>query len=282
MSTGTIARADVGHRRAAAVGEFRPATFADAVRAEWLKFRTMRATVINALATPVLGMAYAVMFGLSGARDYLEATPADQAAFDPGGVAMRSLVLAQITAALVGALMVTVEYRSRSMATTVTAVPRRTRLLAAKTLVVTAVMLVVGQITAFGTFLVGTSVLAGQGVPSLTLADPGAIGPVAGAGLYLGTLPVLGIAVGTLLRVSAGAVATLGVGLLLIPAMAPIYPEWLAEPVMKYWPTLAGYRLSAFVPDPDLPSGWQGYLLMCGFLAVLSAVTVYVFRRRDV
>ncbi|MCG5217404.1 hypothetical protein [Streptosporangium sp. KLBMP 9127] len=259
-----------------------PATFLDALRSEWSKFRTGRATVVNALVTVVLGTGIAALFGSAGAREYAAMPVAEQTAFDPGGTVFRSLLLSQLALAAMGALTATAEYRAGTMGVSVTAVPRRGRLLAAKAAVVALAGLVVGEITAFSVFLAGNAMLAGQGAPHLTLGDDGALGAVAGAGLYLALIGLLGLATGVLLRASAGAITALAAGIVLLPALATSYPEWLASLVLRYWPSVAGSQIFAFSPDPRfLPPG-PGFALCCAFVAVLAAVALAVFRTRDV
>ncbi|MDF5753897.1 ABC transporter permease subunit [Spongiactinospora sp. TRM90649] len=256
--------------------------FADVLRSEWLKFRSLRAPVLTAAGALAAGIGYGILFGLQGARQYLLAAPADQAAFDPYEAVSRPLLFVQVILAAMGALIVTSEYRSGMMPVSVTAVPGRGRLLMAKAVVAGVAGLAVGAVTAVATFLTGHAVLAAGGAPSLTLADPGVPGALTGTALYLAMATLLGVATGTLVRASAGAVSLLAVGMVLVPAMASVYPEWLSRFVLTFWPTVAGMRITALRLDPRFMAPLPGFVLLCGFVAVMVGAALWAFRSRDV
>jgi hypothetical protein len=259
----------------------RPASPRDAVGAEWLKFRTTRATAVTALLSVVFGGGYGVLFGNASAKEYASMTAAEQAGFDPGGATFQTLMLTQLLLAVAGALAITTEYRTGGVVTSMTVVPLRGRLLAAKTVVVGLVGLVLGEITAFTAFLSGQSVLAGHGLPHLTLGQPGMLGRMAGAGLYLALIAILGLGVGFLVRASAGAVVALVAGIAVIPAMAGVYPAWLGALVTTYWPTTAGTQIFAFTPRPEFLAAGPGFALFCVFVTLMMAAAHATFRTRD-
>ncbi|GAA3143727.1 ABC transporter permease subunit [Planomonospora alba] len=257
------------------------AGLADVLRAEWTKFRTIRATVGTLAGAFAAAVCYGVLFGSANGRAYLAAAPGDQAAFDPMETAFRAHMLAQLLVSAVGVLTVTSEYAAGTMPASVTAVPRRGRLLAGKAAVVALVMLPCGPLIALGSFLTSQAMLAARGAPSLALTDPGVPGALAGAGLYLVLIGLYGVAMGFLLRRTAGAVA-LGSFLLLLPAMAPILPGRAAEWVLTYWPTTAGARLFTSGPlSGDLPAEAGLAVLTATVLAMLLAALA-LFRTRDV
>ena len=108
---------------------------------------------------------------------------------------------------VVGAMFITAEYRRGLIRVSLTASPRRGRLLAAKAVVIGAVSFVTGLIAAALAVVVGARILAGTGVPlwpvpALTLARM-----VVGTGALLAVAAVLALAIGTIVRRSAPAVA---------------------------------------------------------------------------
>lgn len=258
------------------------ARFPEAVRAEWVKFRTIRGTVISALSTIVAGGLFAFLFGASTVRMYFESTPAEQADFDPMMATFRPLIMAMVAAAVIGVLAVTAEYATGTIRVSTVAVPSRPRLYAAKAVVVGAVALVVGQITAFLAFFLSQSPLSGANIPFLTLGGPDVARAVVGGGLCLTLMSLFGVAIGFLLRFTSGAVAITTV-VTILPALADVlFPEWLADFIAKYWPSSAGLRVMAVRPDPDLLSPGTGLALLCGYVAVLLLIALTVFRTRDV
>ncbi|GGS68446.1 hypothetical protein GCM10010156_29160 [Planobispora rosea] len=257
------------------------ASFATALLSEWTKFRTIRVTGYVLAGAFVVTFCYAYLFGTANGRAYLGSSPAEQASFDPRETAFRALALVQLLVSAVGVLTVTSEYAAGTMPASVTAVPRRGRLVAGKAAVITLIMLVCGPLMALGSFLISQTLLAAQGAPSLPLTAPGVPGSIMGGGLYLTLIGLYGVAMGFLLRRTAGAV-TLGSFLLLLPASAPLFPDRLAEWVVTYWPSSAG--MSMFAPalsSGSLPSHLGSALLGAAVLALLAGAFA-VFRSRDV
>ncbi|GAA3447704.1 ABC transporter permease [Planomonospora venezuelensis] len=251
------------------------------LRSEWAKFRTTRATGYVLAGAFVIALCYAYLFGTANGRAYVGSSPGEQASFDPLETAFRSLALAQLLVSAVGVLAVTSEYAAGTMRTSVTVVPRRGRLLVGKAAVVTMIMLLCGPLITLGSFLISQTMLAAQGAPSASLTNPGVPGAIMGGGLYLTLIGLYGVAMGFLLRRTAGAVA-LGSFLLLLPASAPLFPEWLAEWAVRYWPSSAG--MGMFSPAPSsgsLPPHMGFVLLATTVLALLTGASA-VFRSRDV
>jgi ABC-2 type transport system permease protein len=191
-----------------------------AVRFEWTKLTTLRSTGWTLLVAGALGIGFAVLFGNGGVQGYLNGTPDEQAAFDPTAVSLRSHLFTQLAVAVLGVLTVTGEYATGTVHSSLAAVPRRHRLLAAKAGVVGAVGLVVGEVVALASFLIGQAVMAGR-VPSAALDQPGVPRAVLGCGLYLALVGVAGVAVGVLVRSTAGAVTAMLSATLLVPAFHP-------------------------------------------------------------
>jgi hypothetical protein len=104
---------------------------------------------------------------------------------------------------------------------------------------------------------------------------------LAGTGLVLATMSLIGLAIGCLVRSTAGALAIVIVAGVLIPATSTLYPEWLAGLVMKFWPTMAGGRLITLRDDPALLGPWPGFAVMCCWTAVLLLAAFAAFRGRD-
>jgi ABC-2 type transport system permease protein len=256
-------------------------TLADALRSEWTKLRTLRSTVWTVLVTIALGVGFGALLSLAGARNYAELAPADRPSFDPTATSLAGHILAQLAIAVLGVLIVTSEYATGMIGTSLTVVPRRGRLLAAKAVVLTAVALVVGEIIGFGSFFVGQAVLAAQHTPHVGLGEPHVLRAVIGAGLYLAVMGLLGVAVGTLVRATAGALAIMVAVTLLVPAFIPALPDSWAHVVGRFWPTMAGNQIMTVLPDPHVLAPWAGFGLLCATVALVLAVALHVFRTRD-
>lgn len=132
---------------------------------------------------------------------------------------------------VMAALAVTTEYSVGTIRTTFLAVPGRNAALAAKTAVVAAVAGVVGLVVGFGSWAIGQLLL-----PSADLSLAGATEwrQVAGVGLVYLVATVVAVAVGILVRHTAGAVSLVLVWALmaeqlltLIPGVGDAIGPWL-------------------------------------------------------
>lgn len=253
----------------------------NALQAEWIKLRSLRSTWYTIGCLMVLGVGITVLSTSKAGEDYWSGTAADRAAWDPTAHSLKTFIVAQLIIGVLGILVVTSEFATGLMQTTLAANPRRNRLLAAKAVIATAVAAVAGQLLMFASFFIGQALLAGQHVPYAHLGDPGVLKAIVGGGLYLSAIALLAVGLGTILRATAGALAVLVGIVFLVPALGGLFPSWM-QGVFDFWPTLGAAAIFGTVPDPDFPHPWLNLGgLWVGVAAVLVAAFV-VFRRRDV
>ena len=248
-----------------------PSALRRALAAEAIKAtstRSLRWTFLAAtLITPVL----AVFVGLTGSLQ-----PDDTVL----GGSLTGAPLAQIVFGAFGAVVVTGEYSTGTARPTFVAVPRRGVVLAAKALLVGAATAVAGTASATLALGVGRTLLRGEGH-----ATGEAFPALVGVGLGLAAVAVLGVAVGAVLRHSAGAVATV-VGLALVPQLlAPLFGD------VQRW-VAGGSPLSALekmTQTSDATAETVGALGPWPSLAIVAADAVvtlvgagWVLRTRDV
>lgn len=268
-------------RPAPTEGETGRARFRHALHAEWIKIRTMRSTSYVILGTLLMAGALAALNGSSSGDEFAVMTAADKATFDPLATSLKGYVLAQVTIALLGGMVITAEYGSRTIVSTLSAVPHRSRVLAAKAIVLSSIALVAGWATTFSGFLVGQAALKGAGAPHLALSDPQSVRAILGGGLFLALAGLMGLAVGTLIRSTTATVTTLFAVLLIVPAFGPALPGPASDWTAKYWPPSAGGQIMTSYQDPSLLAPWSGLAVMAGCVAALLAAAFLTFRKRD-
>ncbi|GAB3443968.1 ABC transporter permease [Streptomonospora sediminis] len=256
-------------------------TFAHTVHAEWVKFRSLRSTWYSLAFLFAVGLGLMVLVMDAAGPEYASMTPAERQDWDPTNLSLRSYLIAQLVIGALGTLVATSEYATGLIRTSLTATPRRHRVLAAKLVVTAGVALVAGQALMFMCFFVGQGLLAVQGVPNAGLGDPGVLSTVAGAGLYLAVIALLAVGLGMITRATAGAFATLVGIVLLVPGFADLYPSWL-QWLLDFWPGVGPTAIIATVPDPDYPYPWINFAGMCLGVAVVLGAAFAVVRRRDV
>jgi ABC-2 type transport system permease protein len=231
MTGATIARTGPGHRAA-----FGAATFGDVLRSEWTKLRSVRSTFWALTVTVVLGIALGALISAAAAHGYAHGSVSSKASWDPTGISLAGVAIASLAIAVLGVLCISSEYSSGMIRTSLIAVPKPGRVLAAKSLVFAVVTFVVGEAVSFTAFFAGQALISGH-APHAALGDPGVARAVTGAGLYLTALAVLSIAAGTLLRRPAAAITCMIAILLVLPAIAQALPDSWRNPVNEFWPT---------------------------------------------
>ncbi|WP_433057368.1 ABC transporter permease [Dactylosporangium sp. CS-033363] len=253
------------------------------LRSEWTKLRTVRSTVwsLVAMAGIAIGLmsiiAWAVMrqwdTAGSGSQSYLAEHPLDLILSQP-------LFIAQLVVAVLGVMVISAEYTTGMIRSTLQAQPRRLTVLVAKVLVFAALMLGVGEVLSFGAFFAGKLILSSH--VTVSLGDPGVARAVIGAGLYTAMLGLFSLALGAIVRHTAGAItAVLGL-ILIVSQLTSLLPGSWGAHVNAWMPTNAGQLVfEQTVPADALLSPWEGYAVFSGWTVLLLAVAAFLFKTRD-
>jgi ABC-2 type transport system permease protein len=253
------------------------------ISAEWIKIRSVRSTVWSVVLTVAIsvGLAYLVGFGF---RTSFARLPADrQAAFDPLFATFYSLTIGQLPLVVLAVLVVTSEYSSGTIRTSLVAVPRRAPFYAAKVLTGTLLAAAVAATTVLATF---AAAQAGLGPLGTSLNADGVPVAVAGACLYLTLIYLFATGLATLLRT---AIPTLGILLpLLFAGSQGLGNVPKVKAVAQYLPDQAGQVIMHIVGqtgDPRFarPYGpWTGIGLMALWTAAALVAGYLALRRREV
>jgi ABC-2 type transport system permease protein len=248
--------------------------YTDVARMEWIKLRSLRSTLWSLVAT-VVGM---VGIGVLTMANTKAPGAARVDTFDPVNNLLAGVALGQLIVGVLGVLVVTGEYSSGAIRSTLAAVPNRPLLLAAKAGVFGLVTLAVGEAVTFVTFLTGRLALAAA-VPRPALGDPGVLRAVVLSGAYLALVGLIGIAVGAVVRHTAAAVGTLVAVLYVVPAALS---GLTGTTVAKFFPTMiAGNSLAVSKPVAECLSPWVGFGALCLYVAAALGAGGWLLVRRD-
>jgi ABC-2 type transport system permease protein len=259
---------------------YRAAGFSDVLRAEWTKARTVPSTMWTLLVAAVLGIGLgALISGLAG-NHYDKSSLSSRLTWDPTSISTSGLGIAQLAIGVLGVLLISSEYSSGAIASSLAAVPRRGRLLAAKSVVIMTLTFVVVEVIAFVAFFIGQALISGH-APTATLGDPGVVRALVGGGLYGALLGMTGLAIGTIVRNAAGAIAILVAILYVLPGIAAALPTSIEHTVQEYWPTQAGSQITDVVRTSNTLSPWVGLAVFALFVAILSVLAFTLLNRRD-
>ncbi len=257
----------------------RPASFWNTLAAEWSKLATLRSTYLTLGLGVALSIATTALVSLA-----LGSTQDDWSAdFSPVTTSMVGNIWALIVSSVFGALVMSREYAGGLIRLTLSATPRRGRVLAAKVLLVSGIILVIGLLTTVGMFLAGQAILGAYGMPTTDLGDADAQRMVLGLGIVMPFFPLAGLALGVLLRSTAGAITAV-LGLLWLPEIfGEFLPTWLQENILSLLPsnamdsvTNAHIEPSATNVDPVL-----GALIAGAWLVAIVGAAYLTLLRRD-
>lgn len=213
--------------------------------------------------------------------DQTDPTQRAQVVADPVSTILGSgLHLGQLTICVLGVMVMTSEYSTGMIRASLLAVPKRLPMLAAKSVVFGLVVLAVGEIVAFPSFFMGAAILHTHA--PVQLGDPGVLRAVIGAGLYLCVLGLFALAIGALVRHTAGAITGVIGFVLVLSPLAQLLPGDIGTYVHAYLPSEAGQLITYAHGSPDhVLTPWQGFGVFCLWTAVLLAAAAYLLRRRD-
>ncbi|MFI6734433.1 ABC transporter permease [Nonomuraea sp. NPDC050451] len=195
---------------------------------EWLKVRSLRSTHLIlglSLGTVLLGFALAMM----AANMYDTAPAAQRPSARIADLEEVIVIVPQLCMGILGTLVITSEYVTGLIRTSLTIVPRRWPVLVAKSAIVGALGLIVGLVTAFGTYFVTRWVLGDRFSGAYTDAFTDRLPLLIAISLTVPTFALLGLGLGALFRSAAASIATLAGLVYVIPMIIGNIPEPWSE-----------------------------------------------------
>jgi ABC-2 type transport system permease protein len=247
------------------------------VRSEWIKLRSLRSTIWTLIASVVMTIGIALLL-CTIALLHLEAGHG-LGNVDPAAISLYGVYLAQLTYGVLGVLLATSEYSAGSIRSTLAAVPRRLPVLWAKLGVFAVASLVTSEAALAVSMLAGQAILSARHAGA-SLSDPGVLRAMTGAGLYLTITGLLAVALGFLIRSTAGATAVLLGILLVLPGLWGLLPSWAGR-ITPYLPSNAGQAIMRLHSSAGALAPWTGLALFAGYAALAAAAAGFGLNRRD-
>jgi ABC-2 type transport system permease protein len=254
-----------------------------ALHAEWTKLRTSASTFWLLLAAAALTVA------VGAAAAAAARCPSGACADDPARISLTGIYLGQAIVAVLAVMAVSGEYGTGMIRLTLTAMPRRLTVLAAKSAILAALVLVTGTIAVFGSLLAGQLILPSHGIspshgyPALSLGD----GPVLRAGFgsvfYLALIALLSLGAATVLREAAAAIGVVLGLLYLFPIIAAaVGNAAVSRHLQQIGPMTAGLAIQATTGLNSLPiSPWAGLGVLAAWAAGALLLGGLLLRLRD-
>ncbi|MGW8061447.1 ABC transporter permease [Streptomyces ziwulingensis] len=252
---------------------------AHAIACEWTKIRSVRSTMWT------LGVFVFLVVGIGLLTGFVVASSSpDQTGDTALSLGFFGLLLGSMCVITLGVLTTASEYGTGMVRTTMVACPNRGRVLAAKAIVFFLVAFAVTLVSATLVALVQVALLEDSGVRAPEGGEW--LKATVGVSLYLALLGLLSLAVGSVIRHSAGAI-TIMIGAVLAPLVVALFMfssslESVQQALFEY---SIPNQLSIFYANgltDSGPSGWDPLWIMLGVTAAVFAGAFALLEKRDV
>jgi ABC-2 type transport system permease protein len=255
-----------------------PVSQARVLSSEWIKMRSLRSTALTLIAAVVAMIAVGWIVGWATNAHWATQRPDELASFNPIDNSLNGYHLAQLAVGVLGVLLVTGEYATGMIRATFQSVPKRLPVLWAKAALYAGVTFVLMLVASFAAFLGGQQLLGTHGT---TLSAAGAVQDIVGVAGYLTLIGVFAVALGFIIRSTAGGIATLFGLLLVLPGIGLVLPaSWQAN-TLPYLPSNAGASMFTNHTATGSLSAGSGLLVLVVWVAAALAGAALLIKRRD-
>ncbi|MCQ4045342.1 ABC transporter permease subunit [Streptantibioticus rubrisoli] len=254
------------------------AATAAVVRSEWTKIRSVRSTGWTLSLAAVITVGLGLLISLLTNNEFTKMPLNERITFDPTYTSFAGMRIGQLLMIVFGVLVVSSEYSTGMIRSSLAAVPQRGRFLFGKIAVATALALVVGEVTSFVSFFVGQAVL---GSHRTGIGSPGVLRAVVGGGLYMTLMAVFAMGCAAMLRSPLLSLSILMPFFFLISNI--LGGVSATKKIARYLPDQAGQKVMMVVTRNDgRPYGpWLGLLIMVAWVAAALVGGYALLRKRD-
>jgi ABC-2 type transport system permease protein len=256
------------------------AGYGGVIRSEFTKLKTVRSTWWTLLVLLVLSIGFSALICAVIKSNWHNMSASDKATFDATSTSLGGIgFLGPLVIAVLGALVITSEYSTGMIRTSLTVMPRRGQIFGAKAVVFGLATLVLAVVISFVSFFLGQALL---GDHSASLSHPGTMRAIIGTAIYVTLCGLLAYGIGVILRHTAGTI-TLVTGLLFVlPIIINLFPSSIHNAITRWLPTSAGNAISTTVGTNDhMFSAWGEMAVLGVYVVVILIAGAMLFRTRD-
>jgi hypothetical protein len=256
-------------------------TQARVVFSEWTKLRSLRSTRWSLLAALLLTIAFPILFAAVTSSHWGSMSPHERADRHPLDIALAGVNVSQLAIAVLGVLVVTGEYSTGMIRSSFMAVPKRLPVLWAKTIVFAVVTLLLMLPPVLIAFSSSQAILSKHDILQIAFSHPGVARSVVGGAVYLMLVGIFALGIGSIVRNTAGGIATFAAIFFVIPPLMNILPTSWNNAISQYLPSEAGRQIFSLTHGAHSLSPLAGGLLFVGYCALVLAIAAVLLVRRD-
>lgn len=249
-------------------------TFPNLLKSELIKITTVRSTMWS------LSMAFAMIVGFGVIMAFATRTSSFDFGSDPAGLVapILGVAFAQLVFVVLSVLSIGSEYSTGMIRSTLTAAPSRTPALLAKMGIMWLVTFLVSLVSIFLAFFLVQAIYTNPAMKA-NIGDSDSLQILLGGALFLSLISVFALAVGAIIRSTAGGIAIVLGLLLVVPGILSMIPwEWLRN-VRDYLPDVGQSILSSESTNGHSP--WGGMAILAVWTVVTSIIALVSIKRRD-
>jgi len=249
---------------------------------EWTKLRSVRSTKWSLGVGFLLTIAFPVIFSFVTSSHWGSMSPSERAGRHPLDIALAGVNVAQLAIAVLGVLLISAEYSTGSIRSTFTAVPKRLPVLWAKLSDYAAVSLVLILPAVLISFFASQAILAKHDILQISFTDPGVARAVLGGAIYVMLVGIFALAMGAIVRNTAGGIAAFAAIFFVLPPLMFVLPTSWNNAISQYLPSEAGRQLFSLHHAAHTLTPVAGGLLFAAYCAAAIAIAAVLLVRRDV
>ncbi|HEY4412271.1 MAG TPA: hypothetical protein VGN06_04675 [Gaiellaceae bacterium] len=251
------------------------------ILSEWTKLHSLRSTRWSLVVAVILTIGLPAVFAAVTSSHWAHMSLHDRANRHPLDIALAGVNLSQLAIGVLGVLVITGEYSTGMIRASFTAVPKRLPVLWAKIIVFAVVSFVLALPSVLLAFWVSQSIL--HNIPQLqtSLSANGIFRSVVGGALYLTLFGVFAMALGAIVRNTAGGIAGLVAIFFVIPPLLNVFPTSWQNAINPWIPNSAFRSIFQLTHGNHSLSPVGGLAVSLGYVAFAIAVAAVLLVRRD-
>ncbi len=255
-------------------------TLARVVRSEWTKLWSLRSTRWAFAVAFLTQAGIGPLFAVFEMDRWNQLSLAERLFFPAIDRSLAGFHFAQLAIGVLGVLVISGEYSTGQIRSSLLAVPKRLPVLWAKIIVFASVTFVLILAGSFIAFFASNAIFTQHHV-NAAISDPHALRAVIGNTLYVTATGVLCTAFGTMIRSTAGGISSFVGILFVLPPVLLLLPNSISDAINPYLPSVAGETVAMAINPGHAFSPWGGFALFCGYIVVAVAAAALLLRRRD-
>jgi ABC-2 type transport system permease protein len=248
---------------------------------EWTKLHSLRSTRWSLLAATVLGIAFPLLFATIVSTHWGHMSPHERADRNPLDVALAGVNVSQLPIAVLGVLVITGEYTTGMIRSSFIAVPKRLPVLWAKLGVYAVVSFLLMLPSVLISFFASQAILRQHTTLTIAFSHAGVARSVVGGAVFLMLVGVFALAIGAIVRNTAGGIATFAAIFFVIPPLLNVLPSSWNDAITPWLPSESARSIFSLTHGRHSLAPGSGLAVFCGYCAFSIAVAAILLRRRD-